>query len=123
MFNSRQLLALSTLLKSIDEEENQVLKEMLLSGFQSLLNDNNLFVLLRKTPQVEGIFTRHDYAPKMRPCENNVFGVRFGKNTWVSRIENTIEAKVFQNKPIDRIAIQLEDSYQFEDRITGESIN
>ncbi len=33
MFNERQLLALSTLLNEIDKEEDQVLKEMLLTAF------------------------------------------------------------------------------------------
>ena len=43
MFNPRQLLCLSTLLKTIAEEEDQTLKEMLLSGFYSTLESNNTF--------------------------------------------------------------------------------
>jgi adenine-specific DNA methylase len=57
MFNPRQLLCLSTLLKAIDEEPNQVLKEMLLSAFFSALESNNLFTRHRAdADKTEGVF-------------------------------------------------------------------
>nr|MBC8393680.1 DUF1156 domain-containing protein [Deltaproteobacteria bacterium] len=41
MFNSRQLLCLSTLLIAIEDEKNQLVKEALLTCFSNSLNDNN----------------------------------------------------------------------------------
>lgn len=103
MFNERQLLALSTLLNEIDKEEKLIFKDMLVSSFQSLLNDSNMFTWYQKTrDKIEGIFTRHDFTPKMQPVENNVYGVKFGKNTWISRIDSTIDAKTFNLNPFDK---------------------
>ena len=73
MFNPRQLLCLSTLLKAIDKEENQVLKEMLLSGFFTTLESNNVFTRHRADAnKTEGVFARHDFQPKATLAEGNV---------------------------------------------------
>ena len=103
MFNERQLLALATLLNEIGKEENQILKEMLISSFQSLLNNSNILLVSKKTrDKIEGVFTRNDFTPKMQPVENNAYGVKYGKNTWISRIESTVEAKTFNLNPFDK---------------------
>lgn len=91
MFNPRQLLCLATLLKAIGEEPTQVLKEMLLNAFSNTLEANNLFtrnIQRRKTPggtPPGGIFSRHDFQLKNTSCEQHVFGVVSGNNTWSNR--------------------------------------
>jgi len=47
MYNPRQLLCLSTLLRAINEEEGQVLREMLLTAFYQALRNHNMFLLLQ----------------------------------------------------------------------------
>jgi putative DNA methylase len=103
MFNPRQLLCLSTLLKAIDEEENQVLKEMLLSGFLTALESNNVFTRHRADAnKTEGVFARHDFQPKATFAEGNVWGLEFGKCSFIKCMDKAIEGKYFCYKPFDR---------------------
>ncbi len=124
MFNERQLLALSTLLQEIDREEDQSMRDMMISSFQSLLNDSNMFTWYQKTrDKIEGIFTRHDFTPKMQPVENNVYGVKYGKNTWISRIESTIEAKKYNLTPFDKKHIFQREKDSIENIFSSEKID
>lgn len=81
MFAPRQLLALSTLLKGIMEEQNQTMEEMLLCAFSGTLELSNQFcryMAYRSSAggqTVQGVFARHDYQPKITITENNVFGI------------------------------------------------
>jgi adenine-specific DNA methylase len=81
MFFSRQLLALSTLLKGIMAEPDETMREMLLCSFSGALELNNQFcryMAERKTAggqTVQGVFARHDFQPKSTITENNVFGI------------------------------------------------
>lgn len=104
MFNSRQLLALSTLLKAIDEEPDQVLKEMLLSAFYSTLENNSTFsrYTISGGNKAQGLFSRHDYQPKLDYCENNVWGAKYGHSTFRSNKKNVIIGKEFGDRPFDR---------------------
>ncbi len=104
MFNSRQLLALSTLLKAIDEENNQTLKEMLLSGFFSALEGNNTFCryTISGGNKSQGIFSRHDYQPKLTNTENNVFGAEFGHGTFINKFALVLEGKNYCHHTYDR---------------------
>ena len=103
MFNSRQLLCLSTLLAAIGEEEDQVLKEMLLSGFYNLLNNVSDFCSYRTSVlALRQVFARHDYAPKNLPCENNVWGSSLGMGSFSSMFDAVINGKKFSLNPFDR---------------------
>ena len=83
MFGRRQLLALSTLLTGIAEEADLPCQEMLLSAFFSLIEGSNFFARFKKnqnkSESAKGIFSRHDYQIKLTPCEDNVWGVKYGK--------------------------------------------
>ncbi len=91
MFNSRQLLALTTLLRGIGEESNRPLRDLLLSAFEMTLEANNVFTwnrTKRNTPggtAPAGIFRRHEYHPKIRICEQNVWETVSGANTFRNR--------------------------------------
>lgn len=93
LFGPRQLLALSTLLEGVLQEQDQKLQEMLLCAFSNTLEGNNFFVRnipSRNTPggtAPAGIFSRHDFHPKSTICEQNVWGTESGNNTFVSRME------------------------------------
>jgi len=104
MFNSRQLLCLSTLIKAIDEEENSSLKEMLLSAFYSTLESNNVFCryTISGGNKSQGIFSRHDYQPKNSFTENNTWGSEYGHSTFSNNFEKVLKGKEYCIKPYDR---------------------
>lgn len=102
MFNERQVLALSTLLNEIDKEENQVLKEMLLSAFFSAVETSNMFTRYHSTRFLSaGVFARHDYQPKVTICENNVWGTEFGNQTFLNTFQKVLDGKEFGMAPRD----------------------
>ncbi len=108
LFQDRQLLALSTLLKAIMEEENQQAREILLLTFSHTLEANNTFTRTlskRNTPggtPPGGIFSRHDYQPKATFGEQNVFGTVSGQKTFKNCWEKVLSGKEFNFKTYDR---------------------
>ncbi|OGG57257.1 MAG: hypothetical protein A3F84_24320, partial [Candidatus Handelsmanbacteria bacterium RIFCSPLOWO2_12_FULL_64_10] len=109
MFHPRQLLCLATLLEGIGEETDQALKEMLLSTFMMTTEANNLFtwqIKSRSTPggmAPGGVFRRHDFAPKTNICEQNVWGVISGNNTFRNRKALTLEGVAFTKDIYDLV--------------------
>lgn len=102
MFNPRQLLCLSTLLKAIGEERDQRLKEKLLCAFSNSLNDNNMFCrFAQPRNHLVGVFARHDYQPKSDPLEGNIFGTKFGHGGYYGYFNNLIEGVNFHKRPYD----------------------
>jgi len=93
LFGARQMLALSTLLQGIMSENDQALKEMLMCAFSNTVEANNLFVRNRSSRNTPGgtapggIFSRHDFQPKSTSCEQNVWGVESGTNSFIARME------------------------------------
>jgi len=104
MFNGRQLLCLATLLNSIRDEEDQTLKEMLLSAFFSTLEGSNMFARFKTDQQrsetPKGVFARHDFQPKLTPCEDNVWGLPIGKgfSRWMNIV---LKGKSWAKNPED----------------------
>jgi len=106
MFNERQLLALSTLLATIGAEPNTDLRHLLLSAFFSLLNNTSDFCTYRTSVlALRQVFARHDFAPKIAPCENNVWGSAFGMGGF-SVFEQAVKEGVrYATNPTDRRVI------------------
>ncbi|MBN2145088.1 MAG: DUF1156 domain-containing protein [Candidatus Aureabacteria bacterium] len=103
MFNPRQLLCLGLLLKAIDEEKDQNLKEMMLSAFFTMIEANNLFTRYNpKGDKSEGVFARHDFQPKLTICESNIFGADKGARAFNNNVSKIIEGKKFNVNPFDR---------------------
>jgi putative DNA methylase len=104
LFMPRQLLALSTLFKGISEEKNVSCQEILMSAFFSLLEGSNAFARYKtnqsKSESAKGIFSRHDFHPKMTPCEDHVWGVRYGKG-FVPWFQIVRKGKVWGKQPED----------------------
>jgi putative DNA methylase len=94
MFNPRQLLCLATLLKAIDEEPDQTLKEMLLTAAFNPMQFYNQFCRYNiKRHESEGVFARHDYQPKATLTEMNLWGSDWGRSTFRNMIDNVLAAK------------------------------
>ena len=83
MFNSRQLLALSTLLEAIRKESGRV-REQLLLCLSATTDTNNVFTRFMASREstggqtAQGVFARHDFQPKITVCEQNVWGLEAG---------------------------------------------
>lgn len=111
LFNSRQLLALSTLLKAINQEVDFPLREMLLSAFFQALRSNCLLCIYELPyDKLVPALSRKDFAPPKSPLENSVWGSRFGRGTFVSVIDRIIAGKQFCVEPSDRRFLGLNDS-------------
>lgn len=107
MFNDRQLLALSTLMKAIDEEKNQTVKEMLLSAFFNTLNNVSDFTSYRvSVGAARQVFARHDFQPKMTACEINVWGTKLGMGSFLSMKDAITDGKEYCRAPFDRIVLR-----------------
>lgn len=104
MFTPRQLLALSSLLQGINKETNLSCQEMLLSAYFSLLEGSNVFARYKtnqsKSESAKGVFSRHDFQPKMTPCEDHVWGVAFGKG-FVPWFQIVRKGKLWGQQPED----------------------
>jgi len=107
MFNPRQLLALSTLANAINEETDTTLKEMLISAFYSALEGNNSFCRYTSAGgnKSQGIFSRHDFQPKMTFSENNVWGTEFGHGSYKNKFELVMEGKRYLLLPYERMIV------------------
>ena len=103
LFNDRQLLCLSTLLKAIEEEPVRALREMLLSAFFQALRSNCLLSFYsRQGDKLEPGLSRKDFAPPKSPLENSVWGTKYGRGTFSSIISRILAGKAFCLAPSDR---------------------
>ncbi|MFW9905138.1 MAG: hypothetical protein ACFFFH_12440 [Candidatus Thorarchaeota archaeon] len=100
LYNDRQLLALTMVLDYIQKISDIRSQEMFLAAFINLLNHNN--VLTRYSPKgqkVEGIFARHDFHPLSTFTENNVWGTKFGRGTWIKCLNRLLKGKEYNLAP------------------------
>lgn len=86
MFNPRQLLVHTQLLKAIMSEDQSTAKtrDFILGAFQQYLRNQNLFCIWnpqRDTP--EPMFSNSNYHPKSTMVENSVFS-ELGRGNWAS---------------------------------------
>ncbi|MFB6185594.1 MAG: DUF1156 domain-containing protein, partial [Halobacteriaceae archaeon] len=103
LFNDRQLLSLSTLLKAIDEVENQVAKEYLLLAFSDSLMFNNTFTIYNlQGHKVEGIFKTNSFKPQKAFVENNVWGTEYGRGTFTKSWNKVLKGVEWAISPVER---------------------
>ena len=103
MFNDRQLLALSTLLQAISTEHNESLRDLLLLAFSGSVERNNLFCrYFNDRNTIQGNFDRHDYARKIDPAENSVWGTAELRGTFQNMLGRVREGLSFRTSVYDR---------------------
>jgi hypothetical protein len=75
MFNPRQLLSLSLILKAIEEVRGHrcETREVVLSAFQQYLRNQNMFCFWNLQRALEPLFSGNNFHPKSNVVENNVF--------------------------------------------------
>ncbi|MFX0182376.1 MAG: DUF1156 domain-containing protein [Candidatus Hodarchaeota archaeon] len=124
LFNKRQLLALSILIEYIHKIQDSLYQEMLLAAFINLLNHNNIFTRYSpKGQKVEGIFARHDFHPLSTFAENNVWGTKYGRGSWVKCLDRLIKGKKYNHNPYNYRKICLEDNERKKDKIYSGKID
>ncbi len=77
MFNARQLLTHSLLLRAIHRAGGSChrweVREVLLAAFQQYLRNQNLFCFWNMQRALEPMFSNNNFHPKMNPVENSCF--------------------------------------------------
>jgi len=106
MFNYRQLYCLSKLLEEINKITNSRIKELFLCIFSNTVNANNMFCIYNsQCGKIEPLFGDHHMAPVINPVENNVWGTRFGRGSFIKYFRALIQSKQFNDTPYERLAI------------------
>ena len=116
LFNERQLLSLSLLLKAISQVSDQNIKEFLLTAFSSSLEFHTVICPYNYTmKQIVNIFNYQSFLVPTMYVENNVWGTKKGNGTFITYLERIKKAKRYckspfeiaiQNNQIDRIPIK-----------------
>lgn len=102
MFNDRQLLALSTLLKGIQEERDIFFQEFLLLAFSASTERNNMFCrFFNDRNTIQGNFDRHDYAPKLTPAENSLWANESVRGTFPNMFLRMMDGLEYKKKIFD----------------------
>jgi adenine-specific DNA methylase len=103
MFNDRQLLCLSKILKAIGDIEDQNIKEFLLLAFSSATEFNNMLCEYNRTAnKLEGVYKRHTILSRHQPIENNIWGTAYGRGTFSGEFDKMRAGKSFCTNPYEK---------------------
>jgi putative DNA methylase len=108
MFNARQLLVLSQLLKAITTvgDFDWPVREYVLAAFQQYLRNENLFTIWNLgADKLEPMFSNNNFHPKTTTVENCVFP-KLGRGNWSSCIEGLIEGREWAANPWEIVSVQ-----------------
>ncbi|WP_153952806.1 DUF1156 domain-containing protein [Halosegnis longus] len=79
MFNDRQLLVLSKLLRAISNVEDENAQEYLFLAFSDMLRFNNMMVGYQASRNhINDLFQTNSFDPQSRPAEANPWGTAYG---------------------------------------------
>jgi adenine-specific DNA methylase len=103
MFNERQLLCLSLLLKSIDKVSNKNAKEYLLLAFSEALNFNTMMVPYQAARNhTTNLFKSNSFDPPQCASEGNLWGTKYGIGRFRSTYDMILKGIEYANSPTDR---------------------
>ncbi|RDZ50448.1 DNA methyltransferase [Haloferax sp. Atlit-4N] len=103
MYNERQLLCLSKLLRSIDSVQDRNLREFLLLTFSDFLRTNSLMCSYQPSRNHSNhIFKTNSFDPPNQPSEGNVWGAKYGMGTFESAWDMVISGVEYANEPTER---------------------
>lgn len=108
MFNARQMLVQTQLLKAILEASPDAYRwdtrEYVLASFQQYLRNQNMLCLWNtQADKLEPHFSNNNYYPKNTPVENCVFG-SLGRGNWSSCAEGLIESREWAMNPWELVS-------------------
>lgn len=127
MFNARQMLVQTQLLKAILEVSPNAYRwetrEYVLAAFQQYLRNQNMLCLWNtQADKLEPHFSNNNYYPKNTPVENCVFG-SLGRGNWSSCAEGLIESREWAMNPWELVSnerLTLEQP-ELKDVVSGKS--
>lgn len=103
MFNKRQLLCLSSLLRELLKIKDKNIREFFLLTFSDCLNANNMFCKYNtQARKLEPLYGRQVYWPPMTPIENNLWGTKYGRGSFENYYKKTRRGKEFAKSPYER---------------------
>jgi adenine-specific DNA methylase len=108
MFNPRQLLVHTQLLKAIATTGNYSweVREYVLGAFQQYLRNQSLFTLWNtKADKLEPMFANNNYHPKSTVIENCVFA-KLGRGNWASCFEGILEGREWAIRPWEAVSAE-----------------
>jgi len=124
MFNSRQLLCLSKLAKSIQKIDDENSREYLILAFSDSLRMHNMMTTYNTGyNKIDHIFKTNSFTPQMAPTENNVWGTEYGLGTFEKVFEMVLRGVKYGNSPTERY-IENGDTIETEpfQKAIGESV-
>jgi len=102
MFNERQLLCLSMLLHEILSINDRKVREIFLVTFSDTTSANNLLCRYNLQAQkLEPLFSHHAYWPLLMPVENNVWGAKLGRGSFMKYFKKTKRALKYACNPYE----------------------
>jgi adenine-specific DNA methylase len=126
LFNQRQLLSLSLLLKAISQVSDLNIKEFLLAAFSSSLEFHTVICPYNYTmKQIVNVFNYQSFLVPTMYVENNVWGTKKGNGTFITYLERIKKAKTYCKSPFE-IAIQKDQIVRIPvkgDRIKANSVD
>jgi len=103
MFNERQKLTHSLLMKAIDSLKNENAQEYLLLAFSDCLRGNTMMIGYSQAyNQSDDLFKTNSFSPPQRPCESNLWGVKYGTRTFSSSWDQVLRGIEWGGAPTDR---------------------
>jgi putative DNA methylase len=106
MFNSRQLLVLVQLLRSIcSSKASNDAKEYVLGAFQQYLRNQNMFCIWDKDyDKLVPMLSNNNFHPKATMIENSVFS-KLGRGNWASAVANCQSGLEWQRDPWELVSV------------------
>lgn len=107
MFNPRQMLVHSQLLKAISTTGSYSwsTREYVLAAFQQYLRNQNMFCFWNSgADKMEPHYSRNSFHPKLTAIENSVFG-KLGRGNWTSCVEGSVEAEEWVKNPWELVSL------------------
>jgi adenine-specific DNA methylase len=103
MYNDRQLLAISKILRSIDAIDDQNLKEFLLLAISDALRYNSMMVGYHQSRNhIDNLMRTNRLNPPLYPAENNVWGGEYGSGTFTAMFDQVRSAVEYAKNPTER---------------------
>ena len=132
MFNSRQLLVHTQLLKALTEMPEDTwpldVREQALGAFQQYLRNQNMFAFWNtQADKMEPMFSNPNYHPKTLVIENCVFN-ELGRGNWQSAFAQCVEGlkwaqETWELRPIANEKAKSEKEYTEDPIISGTDIH
>ena len=125
MFNARQLLVHTQLLKAVVTigKSSSPATEAVLGAFQQYLRNQNMFCIWnQQADKLEPMFSNNNFHPKSTVVENSVFS-RLGRGNWESCSEGILEGLAWCSAPWEAVpaAMLTVNHPSLAERINGKS--